>query len=289
MTLADYLESKAEYIFDRYSNYTKAYFYGLKRKRAEEYVKVIIDGLKRGLRELAQIHDRKFLGLDARERFERIRFEGYVYVVYGSGEERNEYQLHISFFNWAFTKIMLEKTNKDFTDLFHTFVNIEKGKYNKVSEIEEVYARGNFSSNFKYYYQEYLACKLPVSNPRISKFIKSNALNILKGKNVMGLFVGYYNVSEGPKIEVEDFRDFSLISANMSSLKDYKTRFIRFIVADSFLGGSEAVIELKPEEYVDMSNSIKNIISKEEVPSRDICLKDVLKKYTNLWLKKKMN
>ena len=275
MNLSDYLESKAEYLFDECSVAYRNDKNIMSRK--EE----IVNKLKQGLRRLAQIHDEEFRNIDAENKTKKIQFTGNVDVILRTGRKIDRYRLHIAFINWAFTKIMVETSNKKFEDLFSIGAQIIKNdKYyiGKEGEEGDVRASGYFSEFFKSLSYKYEAINTILCNPITTDFIKSRAINTLKGLYVIWLA----HIYEGNKIGnikiIRNFKDFYILSLQKIIKGENTDTFIAVETYDD----SKKIrtwIKITPKEYEDIIKTVEYITRKEKIPEENIQFKNILIKY----------
>ena len=282
MRLADYLESKAEYIFYNYP----VDFYGggeyrvVETQELENNRGVIIERLKRGLIKLAQIHDDEFFGDYLGARYRQTLFTGWVTVRWGEKPNINEYFLSLSFRNWSFTKIMLEKANKEFKSLFAIRAEVSPIEL-KGEEFSEFDAIGEFTGPYDL---ESAAIALFLSHPRISKFSKNNIFSNFEGMFLRGLFLIYTGGLPEWAGKTGIFGDFHLISLN-----EYNTqkRLVNknLILSERPQGNGVDVIKLKDEEYGDIVKAIEHLKEEKQIPDTNILLRDVLLKYGYMKIK----
>ena len=286
MILADYLENKAEYIFDNYSKEPYVDHYsGITREELEDNREVIVDRLKRGLRELAQIHDDTFSSGAFIEKHEINEFDGSVYVYWVKGPEMRRYIVHLNFPHWSFSKIMLEQTNKEFEDIFTVNIQVSPKGFVPKDTSENFFgfhAEGKFINTDRPYY---LPDNLLFLNPVISELHKSNLFAMFKKWDVRKLLLDYHNMLRYYNDRSISFGDFILLRLDGKYLRyaDASSKYL--LVSKKPKETGVDAIELKNEEYDDIVRVIEHIKETRKVPSINIFLKNVLLKYAYLKIK----
>ena len=277
MNLEDYLERKAEYIF---YNCPVNFYGGIGAQELEGNRGVIIETLKRGLRELAQIHNEEFFGDYLEERYRQNMFTGRVRVRWGEKPGINEYSLSLYFRNWAFTKIMLEKANKEFKDLFNIRVEVAPVEL-RGREFSKLSVSGAFVEPHSLMAE---AVAFFLIHPTISKFSKNNIFSNFEGMPVKKLFWLY--IGDLPRWEGETgiFGDFYLLSLDEAN-KQKRSENKNLILFEKPNGNDVDVIKLEYEEYKAILEVIKNIKEEKQTTDKDILLKDVLLKYSYMKIK----
>ena len=267
MTLADYLESKAEYIFD---NYRADFYNGIKPEDLKKNREAVIDRLKRGLRKLGEGHDREFWELDEKSKHVDVWFTAWVDAYWAGKHGMNAYFVSLSSPNWSVTKILIEKYGKKFEDLFRVEVVVSPQLYPPYSEFE---IDGSFSNDVD---PSYTPANFLFSIPTISKLSKYKSLNVLKNINVEGLRY-FYDVSWKYSKELKGvFADFILLSPKEDYPK-YRAQFSEnLLVTDGISKSGIDAIKLNSKEYDAIIAGINIVKLKTQLPDKYISIKDVL-------------
>ena len=278
MNLADYLESKAEYIFDNY----RASFHGsitskerVKPEDLNKNRKVVVDRLKRGLRGLGEIHDRKFWDSDVELRHLGVWFTGEVNAYWGKKPNINTYNVDLTFPNWSVAKILIEKYGKKFEDLFRVRVVVYPSKeWNDTGS--EFSNHGFFATSLN---PTYIPANFLFSTPIISKLSKYKAFNIFNNTNVNRLF---YFCKDLFNYHIDDagiFRDFTLLLLHIEEFNE------NLLVTERIGGSGVDLIKLDRKEYYDIIETIEYIRNTEQLSDKDISIKDVLSRYIHIKIK----
>ena len=293
MTLADYLESKAEYIFD---NSPQNNFCEVDTKYLQHNKEIIIDNLKKGLRKLAQIHDNAFYMEGLEERQKKKEFEGQVYVHWVDKYGVKVYKFYIRFPHWSFAKIMLEKANKKFEDLF--FVSqIGRSATKKEPEwlrkedkrkgVFGFHVEGGRFFDTKHLY--YLPSNVLFLNPVIAEFNKSNMFTFFKNMSSVDVLNDYNNVLINYKYDETSFGDFILMRTFSQNL-DYSGKYLNnLLILKRPKETGVCAIGLTDDEYINILQVIKFIKETKKVSSKEIFLEDLLSKYAYLKIIKDIN
>ena len=277
MTLADYLESKAEYIFD---NYPVEFYGSVKPEKLNSNRKLIISNLKLALRELSKIHDREFL--KERGRLKQTLFCGSISIYCGESPDIISYQVNVDFPHWSFVQAMMGNSYKKFEDIFTFRVSAVKMEFkinyeNSVSDEFDV--RGEFSDTT---YSGYIPSNFLFLNPLIAKM---NKFNVIKSTDARMLSYYYCNTLRDFEEIATSFGDFTEFY-----LGDRYSMYVNipskcFLVYETPKGGGVGVIKLEVEEYHDILKCIDYIRKKKQLSNESIFLKDALSTYVYLKIK----
>lgn len=278
MTLADYLESKAEYIFD---NYRADFHHGVKPEELDKNKEVVIDRLKIGLRELAKMHYSEFWEKDLGSRHWDVWFTGWVDAYWGKDPSRSIYFVSLTFPHWSLAKILIEKSDKKFEDLFSVKVNVFANR-----EAEETGRVFNVWGNFlNITHPPYIPANFLLSKPIISKLSKSRAFKIFKNTSIQTLFSYYRDALKNYKNKGDIFGDFILLFLDGEYLRYSQEVDENLLVTERPNGGGIDVIKLGYKEYDDIVKAIEHIKTTKQLHNKDILLKDVLSNYVYLKIK----
>ena len=295
MTLADYLESKAEYIFD---NSPRDYYYGVDVRDLHNNREMIIDTLKKGFRELAKIHDDSFSSSEGIEKYQKNEFWGNIHFSWverpkdrKSPAKMNDFRLYVTFPHWSFANIMLEEANKKFEDIFRVGVDVQSEEIKKPTSVKlkdkgtkifKFEVSGQFSSTTN---PKFFPSNLLFLNPTISEFYKYNMFSMFKNLDMRDfLYDNNYIIMEYNEGGLY-FGDF-IIMRLKSEYANYTDDFSkRLLISKNPKEAGFYAIRLTKEEYRYILKTIYNIKETKKVNDTEVLLKDVLLKYSYLKIK----
>ena len=283
MTLADYLESKAEYIFD---NYRPSYYFDVEPQDLQDNREVIVERLKRGFMELAKLHDKIFFRDHVKDyledkRYRKNLFVGWVRVYWGEPPKRKGYFVGLRFVNWSFTNIILKETPKKFEDLFEVVLELSTDEAEREG-LDDFYVGGNFL-NPRYYI--YKPSNFLFLNPVIAKLNKSNGFKIFKDTDVEKLNFVFSSILKYFGRSEIVFGDFIMLALNEKYLGDREDPMRNLLIKERADGRGVDIIKLSDKEHNDIKNVIEYIKEEKQIPNTEVFLQNVLSKYIYLKIK----
>ena len=279
MTLADYLESKAEYIFD---NYPIEFYEGVKPEDLNKNRYIIINRLKKGLRKLANIHHSFHVPSESGLR--QSLFGGLVRVYFEKSPDILQFHLNINFPVWPVSKIIIEKTNRKFEEVFTVWMSasVEDPRFINWDENNgEFEVNGHFLPLYdKLTPVNYLPANLLFIHPLIRKLYKYNGFNIFNNAHIKKLSLYYYDNIFTPyhREYLGHFGDFIALNNSEKDLGNGDNT-AKYLLVAKIPNGSVSAIKLEEEEYYDIFEIIDHTKKTKKVQNSDIFLKDVLLKY----------